>query len=63
MQALQEEGDRLLEKANIPRLDLDVLSKEAALELLKALIGESRIEAESDSAKELCNQKLCIGQV
>ncbi len=40
--------------ANIPRIDLDVLSEVKALELLTALIGKSRIEAEPEIAKELC---------
>ena len=39
---------------NIPRIDLDVLSEAKALELLTVLIGKSRIEAEPDLAKELC---------
>ncbi len=40
--------------SNISRIDLDVLTENAALELLENLIGESRITAEPDLAKELC---------
>ena len=39
---------------NISRIDLDVLTEAAALELLEKLIGESKIEAEPNLAKELC---------
>ena len=39
---------------NISRIDLDVLTEVAALELLEKLIGESKIEAEPNLAKELC---------
>ncbi len=38
----------------IPRIDLDVLTETAALELLEALIGKSRIEAEPHLARDLC---------
>ena len=40
--------------ANISRIDLDVLTEAKALELLEALIGKSRIEAELELAKKLC---------
>ena len=40
--------------ANIPRIDLDVLSKANALELLESFIGKTRIEAELEQAQELC---------
>ncbi|MEO0835771.1 MAG: tetratricopeptide repeat protein [Cyanobacteria bacterium J06642_3] len=39
---------------NIPRIDLDVLSEDKALELLQSFIGKSRIEAEPELAQELC---------
>ena len=39
---------------NIPRINLDVLSEAKALELLTALIGKFRIEAEPEIAQELC---------
>lgn len=39
---------------NIPRLDLDVLSPDKALELLAKFIGKSRIKAEPELAQELC---------
>jgi tetratricopeptide (TPR) repeat protein len=38
----------------IERLDLDVLTLEAALALLKSLIGDKRVEAELDVAEQLC---------
>ena len=38
----------------VVRLDLDVLSLEAALDLLKSLVGEKRIEAETETAQQLC---------
>ena len=40
--------------ANIPRIDLDVLSEAKALELLESFIGKTRIEAELEQAQELC---------
>ena len=40
--------------ANISRIDLDVLSETKALELLTALIGQSRIKAEPETAKDVC---------
>ena len=40
--------------SNITRIDLDVLTETAALELLEALIGKSRIEAEPKLAEDLC---------
>ena len=39
---------------SMEEIDLDVLSPEAALALMEALIGEGRIEAERDEAKALC---------
>ncbi|MEM7761024.1 MAG: tetratricopeptide repeat protein, partial [Cyanobacteria bacterium P01_A01_bin.40] len=41
--------------SNIARIDLNVLSEEAALKLLQALIGKARIEAEPKLAKKLCD--------
>ena len=38
----------------VVRLDLDVLSPEAALQLLKSLVGEERITAELATAQQLC---------
>jgi tetratricopeptide (TPR) repeat protein len=43
---------KLLDGKN--RLDLDVLNSEAALELLRSLVGNERIDAELDGAKALC---------
>ncbi|MEW6493601.1 MAG: tetratricopeptide repeat protein [Cyanobacteriota bacterium] len=40
--------------APIVRLDLDVLTKEAALSLLKSLVGDERVEAELEVAENLC---------
>jgi tetratricopeptide (TPR) repeat protein len=40
--------------APIVRLDLDVLTKEAALALLKSFIGDERVEAELEVAENLC---------
>jgi tetratricopeptide (TPR) repeat protein len=40
--------------APIVRLDLDVLTKEAALSLLKSLVGDERVEAELKVAQNLC---------
>ena len=40
--------------ANMEKINLDVLSAEAALELIKAIAGESRIEAELELAEQLC---------
>jgi hypothetical protein len=37
------------------RLELEILSEDAALELLISLIGKDRITAELDTAKHLCN--------
>lgn len=39
---------------SIRKIDLDVLSPEASLELLRSLIGSERIEAELEEAKALC---------
>ena len=39
---------------SIPHLDLDVLSEEAAIKLLKSLIGDVRVEKELAVAQELC---------
>ena len=41
-------------KSIIPRIDLDVLSPDKALELLAFFIGKTRIEAEPELAQELC---------
>jgi tetratricopeptide (TPR) repeat protein len=45
---------RLQLGAPLERLDLDVLTPEAALDLLKSLIGDVRVEAELEVAKALC---------
>ncbi len=37
-------------------LNLEVLSEDAALELLRSLIGESRVNDEEEEAKKLCHQ-------
>ncbi|MGB5633066.1 MAG: tetratricopeptide repeat protein [Waterburya sp.] len=39
---------------NIPRIDLDVLSEDSAIELLTSFIGDARVEAELKIAKDLC---------
>ncbi len=38
----------------IQKIDLNVLSPEAALELLRSLVGEQRIDSELESAQDLC---------
>ncbi|MEL6439430.1 MAG: hypothetical protein AAFQ80_09280 [Cyanobacteria bacterium J06621_8] len=40
--------------AGIKHLDLDVLSEDAAIQLLKSLIGSTRVENELEIAEELC---------
>ena len=40
--------------ANLEKIDLDVLSAEVARELIKAIAGEARIEAELELAGQLC---------
>ena len=40
--------------AGITNIDLDVLSEEAAIKLLKLLIDKDKVEAELEVAKELC---------
>ena len=45
---------------SIEELNLDVLSPEAALALMEALIGKTRIEAELEVAKALCEWLGCL---
>lgn len=40
---------------SIPRIDLDVLSPEASLELLYELVKKERIDAELEETKALCS--------
>ncbi|WP_013321400.1 tetratricopeptide repeat protein [Gloeothece verrucosa] len=41
---------------SIPRIELDVLSKDAAIKLLRSLVGDARIEAELEQVQELCEK-------
>ena len=45
---------RDLDPGYIQEIPLDVLSPEEALQLLKALVGQERVEREAEKARELC---------
>ncbi|MBD2318911.1 tetratricopeptide repeat protein [Phormidium tenue] len=51
---------RLRMGVSVNQLELDVLTQEAAIELLESLVGSDRIQASLEAAKQLCAHLGCL---